>query len=252
MTIPPIIIPEQQFNDADGHPYAGGSLATYVRGTTTPKQTWLDPGQAALNTNPVILDAAGRCLLWGDGDYRLILRDAAGNLIWDIAATSLVSAAMYPVVSAPTIADAVHLLGLDDTVTAAELASAISTEQAARIAADNAEIAARTAADANLQSQIDAINAMIGGLPGPTAVPLIQFSHEVSDADGHHRVTFPVAYASAPPIAIGRGGPGYDIASHTVVTDATGFDIWWAFPEVSGPVPEGVTSYYYIATGQRA
>jgi hypothetical protein len=71
MTVPPVIIPEQQFNDADGHPYAGGSLTTYVPGTTTPKQTWLDPGQAALNTNPIILDAAGRCLLYGDGDYRL-------------------------------------------------------------------------------------------------------------------------------------------------------------------------------------
>src|SRR5580765_750621 len=147
MTIPPIIIPEQQFNDADGHPYAGGSLATFVPGTSTPKQTWLDPGQVALNTNPVILDAAGRCLLWGDGDYRLILRDAAGNLIWDIAATTLVSAAMYPVVSAPTIADAKVLLGIDGS---------IADEAAARAAADSAEQSARIAADNALQANIDA------------------------------------------------------------------------------------------------
>lgn len=243
--------PEPQFCDADGKPYAGGTIATYVPATTTPKQTWLDSGQAALNTNPIVLDAAGRCVMYGDGDYRLILRDAVGNQVWDQPSSTIVSAAMEPVVSAPTIADAVHLLGLDDVVSGADLSAAITAEQNARIAADNAEITARTNADANLQSQIDAINATIGGLPGPTAVPLIQFSHEVSDADGHHRVTFPVAYASAPSIAIGRGGPGYDIASHSVVTDATGFDIWWAFPEVSGPTPEGATSYYYIATGPR-
>jgi hypothetical protein len=243
--------PVPQFCDADGNPYAGGTIETYVPGTSTPKATWLDPLQAALNTNPIVLDAAGRCVMYGDGAYRLILRDVAGNEIWDQPSDTIVSAAMQPVISAPTIADAVHLLGLDDTVTAEALASAISTEQAARIAADNAEIAARTAAIANLQSQIDAINAAIGALPGPTAVPLIQWAHHNSDADGHQRVTFPVAYATPPSIAIGRGGPGYDIATHTVVTDATGFDIWWAFPEVSGPVPEGATSYYYIATGPR-
>lgn len=249
MTIPPVITPLLQWSDADGHPYAGGTIATYVPGTTTPKACWVDPNQSALATNPVVLDAAGRSLMFGSGDYRLILRDAAGNLIADFPATTLVSAAMMPVVSAPTIADAVHLLGLDDTVTAAELASAISTEQAARIAADNAEQAARIAGDANLQSQIDAINATLAGLPGPTAFPLLQWSHHNTDADGHQRVTFPTAYASAPSIAIGRGGPGYDIATHTVVTDSTGFDIWFAFPEPSGPTPEGATSYYYIAVG---
>ena len=251
MTIPPVIIPEQQFNDADGHPYAGGSLATYVPGTTTPKQTWLDPGQAALNTNPIVLDAAGRCLLYGDGDYRLILRDAAGNLIWDIPATTLVSAAMYPVVSAPTIADAVHLLGLDNTVTAAALASAISAEQAARIAADNAEIAARTAAIANLQSQIDAINAAIGALPGPTAVPLIQeHTNEVSDVDGHKRVTFASSYSAQPTVVITVGGAGYGAECIVANPDNSGFDVWFAFPSTT-PLPVGPIQFGWIASGPR-
>src|SRR4029077_2908869 len=119
--------PELQFLDADGKPYAGGSVATYVPGTTTPKATWVDPGEAALNTNPIILDAAGRCIIYGSGDYRIILRDAAGNQIYDQLSSTVVSDAMQPVVSAPTIGDAVHLLGLDDTVTHAELTSAIST-----------------------------------------------------------------------------------------------------------------------------
>ena len=251
MTIPPIIIPEQQFSDADGHPYAGGSLTTFVPGTSTPKQTWLDPGQAALNTNPIILDAAGRCLIWGDGDYRLILRDAAGNLIWDIPATTLVSAAMMPVVSAPTIADAVHLLGLDDTVTAAELASAISTEQAARIAADNAEIAARTAAIANLQSQIDAINAAIGALPGPTAVPLIQGASNVSDSDGHKTVTYPTPYSAQPTVVVSVAGGGYGAECIVVNSNTnTYFDVWFAFPSTT-PLPVGPIQFEWIATGPR-
>ena len=247
----PVIIPEPQFCDADGKPYAGGSIATYVVGTTTPKQTWVDPGLTALNTNPIILDAAGRCIIWGDGTYRLILRDAAGNLIWDQPATSLVSAAMAPVILAPTIADAVHLLGLDDTVTAADLASAISTERAARIAADNAEIAARTAAIANLQSQIDAINAAIGALPGPTAVPLIQWSNnEVSDADGHKHVTFASPYSAALGLLVSVAGGGYGAVCFVVISTATGFDVWFAFPSTT-PLPVGPIQFQWIASGPR-
>jgi hypothetical protein len=175
----PVIIPEAQFIDADGHPYAGGSLASYIVGTSTPKATWLDPAGAALNTNPVILDAAGRCLLWGDGDYRLILRDAAGNLIWDQPATTIVSAAMGPVVSAPTIADAVGLLGISDLIAAeaSARAAADSTEQTARIAADNtlttnlaAEVTRAETEEASLQTQIDALSGGGGRVARATLV----------------------------------------------------------------------------------
>ena len=112
----PVIAPEVQFSDANGTPYAAGTVETYQPGTSTPKATYLDPELAALNTNPVVLDAAGRCVMWGDGDYRLVLRDAAGNLVWDREGTTLISAAMAPVVAAPTIEDAVALLGIDSGV----------------------------------------------------------------------------------------------------------------------------------------
>jgi hypothetical protein len=121
--------------------------------TTTPKTTWSNIAGTAVNTNPVILDAAGRALVFGDGDYRLVLNDAAGNLIWDQSASTVVSAAMYPVVSAPTIAAAQGLLGIDATA-----AADIAAETAARIAADNAEATARANADtaeANARSAAD-------------------------------------------------------------------------------------------------
>ena len=246
----PIIIPEPQFCDADGHPYAGGTLETYIMDTTTPKATWVDHNLTALNTNPIVLDAAGRCVIWGDGEYRLILRDAAGNLIWDQAATTIVSAAMAPVVAAPTIADAVHLLGLDGGATAADIAAAISTEQTARQNADNYltaglnnEISRAEAAEANLQSQINAITG------AGSSVPKIQRGpSEVSDADGHKRITFASAYTAQPAVVITVAGGGYGAECIVVNSNNTGFDVWFAFPSTT-PLPVGPIQFEWIAAG---
>lgn len=74
---------KQQFVDGNGVPYAGGTVQFYVPNTTVPKNTWQDPTQSTLNTNPVVLDADGRAVIYGEGLYRQVLRDSVGNLIWD-------------------------------------------------------------------------------------------------------------------------------------------------------------------------
>lgn len=74
---------EQQFNDQNGQPYAGGRVYFYSPATTTPKNTWQDPFQHTLNTNPVLLNSAGRAIIYGSGNYRQILQDQFGNTIWD-------------------------------------------------------------------------------------------------------------------------------------------------------------------------
>ena len=129
--IPPVIIPQLQFVDANGKPYAGGSLLTLVPNTSTLKTTWQDPQQQAANTQPIVLDAAGRCLVWGDGDYQLVLSDAQGNQVSSFLATSLVSAAMYPVVTAPDIPTALAVLGITGMLDAeTEARGAAITEEA--------------------------------------------------------------------------------------------------------------------------
>lgn len=74
---------EQQFFDNNGQPLAGGSIYTYVPGTTVNKSTWTNSGQTNFNTNPIILDSAGRAIIYGSGAYRQIVKDQNGNLIWD-------------------------------------------------------------------------------------------------------------------------------------------------------------------------
>lgn len=78
--------------DANGAPLAGGSVATYIPGTTTAKNTWLDSAQGSLNTNPITLDASGAALIFGTGTYRFIVKDVDGNLIWDVLSDEYASA----------------------------------------------------------------------------------------------------------------------------------------------------------------
>lgn len=72
----------QQFLDNNGVPLAGGFVFTYEPGTSTPKSTLLTP-EGPSNTNPVELDSSGSAILWGDGSYRLLVKDIDGVTIWD-------------------------------------------------------------------------------------------------------------------------------------------------------------------------
>ena len=74
---------EQTFLDDNGLPLAGGKVYFYIPGNSTPKNTWLDADRTTLNSNPVILDAAGRAIIYGSGIYRQVLTDSLDNLIWD-------------------------------------------------------------------------------------------------------------------------------------------------------------------------
>lgn len=74
--------------------YSSGSLNMFIPNTTTPKATWQDPNQSALNTQPIQLDANGCAIIYGVGQYRQQLYDGpvvggvtTGNLIWDLTTT---------------------------------------------------------------------------------------------------------------------------------------------------------------------
>lgn len=72
-----------QQTDRFGVPLAGGKLWTYDAGTTNLRATFTDQTGAVANTNPVILDAAGRAPVWMTANvpYKLVLTDAAGVIM---------------------------------------------------------------------------------------------------------------------------------------------------------------------------
>lgn len=76
-------IPKFQFS-ANGVPMVLGTLTVYLAGTTTPTDTWQDSALSSLNTNPVVLDSRGECVLWLDStkSYKFVLKNAGGVTQW--------------------------------------------------------------------------------------------------------------------------------------------------------------------------
>lgn len=75
--------PGVQFFTNDGKVLANGSLSFYDSGTTNPRSTYSDPAMTTPNPASVTLDGAGRPSvdIWGDGSYRVVLRDELGTTI---------------------------------------------------------------------------------------------------------------------------------------------------------------------------
>lgn len=76
----------QQFCDAEGHPLVGGKLYSYEAGTDTPRPTFTDVDLSVPQTNPVILDAAGRPeegpIYVQPGGYKFVLHDVNDVPVW--------------------------------------------------------------------------------------------------------------------------------------------------------------------------
>lgn len=86
-----------QFFDDNGDPLSGGKIFTYAAGTTTPLATYTSRDGLTANTNPIILDAAGRTPqeIWSTEGllYKYVVKTSADVLIrsWDNIGGSVVA-----------------------------------------------------------------------------------------------------------------------------------------------------------------
>jgi hypothetical protein len=95
--------------DNNGSVVGGGKLYTYIAGTTTPQATYSDVNLTVPNTNPIILDASGRAIVYLQPKaYKLILTDSLDVQIWvrdnvsDVGQVGL-SAVEFNVINSPWI-----------------------------------------------------------------------------------------------------------------------------------------------------
>lgn len=79
-----------QFFDNSGNVLTGGKLYTYLAGTTIPAVTYTTNSGLTANSNPIILDAAGRVPgsgeIWLTGGvlYKFVLKDANDVQLWTV------------------------------------------------------------------------------------------------------------------------------------------------------------------------
>lgn len=84
MALSRIFSPVLHFDDAKGHPLAGGWLCTYLAGTNTPVKTYSD-ASGAFNETEIHLDSRGECEVWLDASvqYKFALYDSTKTVpIW--------------------------------------------------------------------------------------------------------------------------------------------------------------------------
>lgn len=76
--------PVKQFVNGKGVPYAAGKLFSFDAGTGTPRPTYADAALTIPNTNPVVLDLAGRATIYMDqAFYRFVLSNSLDQQQWD-------------------------------------------------------------------------------------------------------------------------------------------------------------------------
>ncbi len=76
-----------QFFDNNGVPLAGGLLYSYAAGTTTPLATYTTASGSTANSNPIVLDSAGRppSEIWlTAAAYKLVLKTSTGVQLWSM------------------------------------------------------------------------------------------------------------------------------------------------------------------------
>lgn len=72
------------WNTITGAPLAGGFVATYLAGTSTPLPTYQDAAGLVPNTNPILLNSAGYATIYLTlgASYKFVVTSAAGVIQW--------------------------------------------------------------------------------------------------------------------------------------------------------------------------
>ena len=80
------LIPSPVFTglDNNGAIVPGGKLYTYLAGTTTNQATYTDVALTVPNANPIVLDSAGRAVVYvpSGSSFKLVLKTAADVTLW--------------------------------------------------------------------------------------------------------------------------------------------------------------------------
>jgi len=78
MSLAQFTSPRWQFFDTNGDPLSGGTIETYEPGTSTAKTAYQDRDGTTAHTAAIELDSRGSAVIYLDGEYKIVLKDADG------------------------------------------------------------------------------------------------------------------------------------------------------------------------------
>lgn len=142
--------------DTNGEMLSGGLVYTYVGGSaSTAKTTWQDSAKTTPHANPIVLDAYGRATVYADGNYKLVIKTAAGVTLQTLDNLEYVSAVSPTSLSVTnlTVASSTisNLITTQSTISNSTIASAVislSTFVAPVISSFTVQFAASSTIDA--------------------------------------------------------------------------------------------------------
>ena len=92
----------------DGTPNNGGLVFFWQPGTSTPLTTYSNSALSIANAHPVVLDAAGRGIIYFSGNADITVRDSASALLYTQTNVNPQTTANTVHITTPTTLDATH------------------------------------------------------------------------------------------------------------------------------------------------
>ena len=199
------------FFDLEGRPAAGGSIEFYEAGTTTPKDVYGDQALNVNNGSTIAIGPDGRAVvdIWGDGSYRQRGYAADGTLISDDDDVEIPggSGTAIPALQAGKVLsnDGAILQWLP------LLQPPDPTGQGGKVlGSDGSTIVWQTPPAAPTLPPLPTGGITVGSNSITIGDALIQWGTDSAPATGAHTTTktvnYPTPYASAPFVAVTRGG----------------------------------------------
>jgi len=249
-----LVPPQLQFMLANGSPAAGGQLFCFQPGTTVPKNTFQTADESILNENPIILDVRGACTVFGDGDYRLILNDSAGNQVFDTLASeqlpvNTISGVMLPVVGALSLQQARDLMGVTDAIQAAVGAIALMPGPSGPAGPQGpvGPVGPQGSAGASAANSTALSLTNPGWWIDNNTGFLLQFGFAGTDASGHATVGFARGYSSSVIAVLATSATAW--ANVSGITNG-GFAVNTKSPLATGNWDFGPIGFWWVALGK--
>jgi len=220
--------------DSNGDPVAAGLLFTYLAGTSTKVATYTDVDLSSANTNPIVLDSAGRATIFLDQgvSYKFVLApstdtDPPTSPIWTrdniqgVPASELLATITGTAGEALSANDCVYLSAGDGSRTAGRWYKADADNDYASSTADAvgfavAAIASGSSGDILLQGRLTNFSGLTAGT-----------LYFISATAGGITATAPTNY---------RGVGVADSTTSLVVGQFVVPDVWNALPDASATV----------------